>query len=45
MCNCGSLTLKELKEKARLTVVSATSIHEGSAHDIIVKDKENFNRY
>ncbi len=40
MCNCGALSIKELQEKARLTVVSATSIKEGGAHDVILKDRE-----
>ena len=40
MCNCGALTLSELREKAKLTVVSATSIKEGGAHDVILKDRE-----
>ena len=26
MCNCGALSIPELQEKARLTVVSSTSI-------------------
>ena len=38
MCNCGSTTLKELHENARLTIVSAVSIREGGAHDVITKD-------
>lgn len=38
MCNCGALTIAELKEKAKLTLVSATSIVEGGAHDVIQKD-------
>ncbi|MDR1605239.1 MAG: IMP dehydrogenase [Gracilibacteraceae bacterium] len=38
MCNCGALTIPELQEKAKLTLVSATSIVEGSAHDVILKD-------
>ncbi len=38
MCNCGALTIKELQEKARLTLVSATSIVEGGAHDVVVKE-------
>ncbi|MCR5450258.1 MAG: IMP dehydrogenase [Solobacterium sp.] len=37
MCNCGALTIPELQEKAKLTLVSATSIVEGGAHDVIVK--------
>ena len=39
MCNCGALTIAELQEKATLTLVSATSIVEGGAHDVIQKDK------
>ena len=37
MCNCGSITLKEFHEKARLTMVSQVSINEGGAHDVILK--------
>lgn len=39
MCNCGALTIPELQEKAKLTVVSSTSIVEGGAHDVLLKDK------
>ena len=39
MCNCGALSIPELQEKAKLTLVSATSIVEGGAHDVIQKDK------
>ena len=38
MCNCGSITLKELHKKARLTMVSSVSIKEGGAHDVVLKD-------
>ena len=38
MCNCGALNLPELREKAKLTLVSATSIIEGGAHDVIQKE-------
>ena len=38
MCNCGSITIKELHEKARFTLVSNVSIKEGKAHDVILKD-------
>ncbi len=38
MCNCGALTIAELQQKAKLTLVSATSIIEGGAHDVIQKD-------
>lgn len=41
MCNCGSLTIPELREKAKLTLVSSVSIVEGSAHDVLVKDQMN----
>ncbi len=37
MCNCGALTISELQEKAKITLVSQASISEGSAHDVIVK--------
>ena len=40
MCNCGAITIKELHEKARLTLVSSVSIQEGSAHDVILKEIE-----
>ena len=39
MCNCGALSIPELQEKAKLTLVSATSIVEGGAHDVILKEK------
>lgn len=39
MCNCGSLSIPELQEKARITLVSATSIVEGGAHDVVLKDQ------
>ena len=38
MCNCGALNLGELRDKAKLTLVSATSIVEGGAHDVLLKD-------
>ena len=38
MCNCGVLTIPDLQKNAKLTVVSATSIVEGGAHDVILKD-------
>ena len=42
MCNCGALTIPELQEKAKLTVVSSTSIIEGGAHDVVLKDKNSY---
>ncbi len=38
MCNCGALSIPELQKKAKLTLVSATSIVEGGAHDVIQKE-------
>lgn len=38
MSSCGSKTIKELQETARITLVSATSIVEGGAHDVILKE-------
>ncbi|MBR0306195.1 MAG: IMP dehydrogenase [Lachnospiraceae bacterium] len=38
MCNCGALSLPELRDKAKLTLVSAVSIVEGGAHDVQLKD-------
>ncbi len=40
MCNCGSITIKELHDKARFTLVSSVSIREGGAHDVVTKDME-----
>ena len=41
MCNCGALSIPELQEKARLTVVSSTSIVEGGSHDVVLKNNPN----
>ena len=38
MCNCGALSIPELQQKARLTVVSSTSIVEGGSHDVVLKN-------
>ncbi len=38
MCNCGALTIPELQKNAKITMVSATSIVEGGAHDVILKE-------
>ena len=40
MCNCGSITIKELHEKARLVMVSNVCIKEGGAHDVVLKEFE-----
>ena len=39
MCSCGVTSIKELKEKAKITLVSPTSIIEGGVHDVILKDR------
>lgn len=38
MCNCGALSISELQKNAKMTRVSSTSIIEGGAHDVILKD-------
>ena len=38
MCNCGALSIPELQRTAKMTLVSATSIVEGGAHDVILKE-------
>lgn len=40
MCSCGSVSIDEFQHKARLVRVSATSIVEGGAHDVITKESE-----
>ncbi|MBR1737059.1 MAG: IMP dehydrogenase, partial [Firmicutes bacterium] len=39
MCNCGALSIEELQKKAKITLVSSTSIIEGGAHDVVLKDQ------
>ena len=41
MCNCGAITIPELQEKAKLTLVSATSIVEGGYHDVMLRNTTN----
>ena len=41
MCNCGAITIPELQEKAKLTLVSATSIVEGGYHDVMLRSTAN----
>lgn len=38
MCSVGVLNIPELQQKAKITLVSSTSIVEGGAHDVILKD-------
>lgn len=40
MCACGAVDLFQLQDKARLTIVSPTSIVEGGAHDVIHKESD-----
>lgn len=39
MCSCGSITIEQLQKSAKITLVSSTSIVEGGAHDVILKDQ------
>jgi IMP dehydrogenase len=41
MCNCGALSIPELQQKAKITLISATSLVEGGAHDVVVRDNMN----
>ncbi len=41
MCNCGAITIPELQEKAKMTLVSATSIVEGGYHDVTLRSTTN----
>ncbi len=38
MCNCGVLDIAEFRRDAKLTLVSSSSIIEGGAHDVLLKD-------
>jgi len=38
MCSCGVISIPQLQENAKITLVSATSIVEGGAHDVILKE-------
>ena len=40
MCSCGAISLPELRKKARLTIVSPTSLVEGGAHDVYAKQSD-----
>ncbi|MFM9413934.1 IMP dehydrogenase [Peptococcus simiae] len=40
MCNCGALSIAELQDKAKLTLVSSTSIVEGGAHDVTLRNAD-----
>lgn len=38
MCSCGTVNIKELQHNSKITLVSSTSIVEGGAHDVILKE-------
>ena len=38
LCSCGATSIFELQKNAKITLVSSTSIVEGGAHDVILKD-------
>jgi IMP dehydrogenase len=38
MCSCGTLSIESLQNDAKITLVSSTSIIEGGAHDVILKE-------
>ncbi len=38
MCNCGVLDIPNLQKYTKISLVSATSIVEGGAHDVILKE-------
>ena len=42
MCNCGALSIPEFQQKAKLTLVSSTSIVEGGAHDVTIRDSNTY---
>ncbi len=44
MCNCGAKSIPELQKNARITLVSAISIREGGAHDVILKQEEDYGK-
>ncbi|MDF2612477.1 MAG: dehydrogenase [Clostridia bacterium] len=43
MCSCGAVSIEELQQTARMTLVSSTSIIEGGAHDVTLKEN-NYSR-
>ncbi|GGD51719.1 IMP dehydrogenase [Paenibacillus nasutitermitis] len=38
MSHCGTKSIEDLQNNARITIVSATSLVEGGAHDVIMKE-------
>jgi len=43
LSSCGVFNLDDLKQNAKITLVSSTSIIEGGAHDVVVKDNRSTN--
>ena len=41
MCSCGVTSIAQLQQNAKITLVSSTSIIEGGAHDVILKEANN----
>lgn len=41
MVSCGVISIKALQDESKLTLVSSTSIIEGGAHDVIIKETKN----
>lgn len=41
MSSCGVTSITDLQKNGKITLVSSTSIIEGGAHDVIVKDSRN----
>jgi IMP dehydrogenase len=39
MCSCGAIAIDDLQQNSKISLVSSTSIVEGGAHDVILKDK------
>ena len=38
LCSCGAISIKDFQKNAKITLVSSTSIVEGGAHDVILKE-------
>ncbi len=43
MCSCGATSIDIFKQTAKITLVSSTSIIEGGAHDVILKETKRDN--
>ncbi|MBQ3658117.1 MAG: IMP dehydrogenase [Bacteroidales bacterium] len=40
MCSCGVTSIPDLQKNAKITLVSSTSIVEGGAHDVVLKEQK-----